>query len=124
MEFADGEGESGRVLYVLLADLLGLIDGELHGLTGLADVVASRVFDGTDDVKRGLVFIAAFDEGDLRTGHDDGNGHVVVGVVGAEVERVHVYGNVGRGQVTGELILELAFAILPGGVLIVGGGVV
>ena len=86
--------------------------------------MALRIFDLADDVEGGFVLVSALDEGDLRAGHDDGDGDVVVRVVSAEVERLQVDGDIGCGQVAGELVLELALAIFACGVLVVGGGVV
>ena len=116
------------VYWMFFANLLRVIDRELHRLANFGHVLAGGVLELSDDVEGGLTAVAAFDEGDLRAGDDRTRrarrSEVVGACITAEVIGLQVNLDVGGGQIAGELLLELALALVFVGVLVVGGGVV
>ena len=100
--------EARRVLDILLPRLQRRIEIELDGFAHAADGPLHLVDHRADDVERGLVLVAAFDERNLRAGHEQRDRHVVAILIEAEVHGVEIDGDVGGGQIAGQLLVQFA----------------
>ena len=108
---AGSQEEAGVVLNVFAADLARAFDGEFHGVAQAADGEFAALESFTDDVNGGVVLVLFGDEGDLRAGDDQGNGEIVVGIVLAEIRGAGIERHIHAGQLGGQLVFELLFAV-------------
>src|SRR5208337_4682395 len=121
---AGSQEEAGVVLHVFSADLAGAFHREFYGVAQAADGEFAALESFPDDVNGGVVLVLFGNERNLRAGDDEGNGEIVVGIVLAEIGGAGVERHIHAGQLGGQLVFELLFAVGAVQVLEVAPGVI
>src|SRR5208283_4217243 len=121
---AGSQEEAGVVLHVFAADLARAFDGEFYGVAQAADGEFTALESYADDVNGGVVFVLFGNEGNLRAGDNEGNREIVVGIVLAEIGGARVERNIHAGELRGQLVFELLFAVGAVQMLEVAAGII
>ncbi len=103
--------EAGVVLHVLAANLLAAVHGKFDRVAQMAHRELAALQHFSNDVQRRAVLVFLLNERNLRARHQQRYRQEIMRVIAAEIRGACVHGDIGRGKIGRQLVLNLLLAV-------------